>query len=202
VIAPAPAERPWVHASNGDRIVLEDPSSITITIDEIAHVLSNLCRFGGRTRWFYSVAQHSILVSRLVPPELAAAGLLHEIDEAYLGLDVATPLKRLLPGLEILAWRWQLEGERVFGVPINHHKVKEADVIALATERRDLLTDPYRHQWSEPYESAVPHPDRIVPLLPQEAEAAFHIRARELGIGAPVPTLDARLLVQQEGRGP
>lgn len=73
-----------------------NPDHYEYDIKEIAHALSNLCRYTGHTNSFYSVAEHSVLVSRLVPADLALCGLLHDASEAYLG-DVASPLKALLP---------------------------------------------------------------------------------------------------------
>lgn len=71
------------------------PDPRLICIEDIAHSLSLLCRFNGHCKRFYSVAEHSVWVSRLVPPEYALWGLLHDAGEAYFG-DVMSPLKPYL----------------------------------------------------------------------------------------------------------
>lgn len=71
------------------------PDIARIEIEEIAHALAHICRFGGHSPEYYSVAQHSVLVSCLAPVKLKKAALLHDASEAYTG-DVIKPLKNLL----------------------------------------------------------------------------------------------------------
>lgn len=70
------------------------PDDATVDLGDVAHHLSLVCRFGGACSRHYSVAQHCVLVSRVVPATHALAGLLHDAAEAYIG-DVVSGLKRL-----------------------------------------------------------------------------------------------------------
>jgi hypothetical protein len=65
-----------------------------INIEDIAHALSFQCRFSGHIQTFYSVAQHSIHVSELVPIIFRLPALMHDASEAYLA-DLAKPIKIL-----------------------------------------------------------------------------------------------------------
>jgi hypothetical protein len=73
-----------------------NPDPAQVRIYDIAHHLSNTCRFAGATSKFYSVAQHSLLVCALLPldagPWAHLLGLLHDAAEAYL-TDLPTPVK-------------------------------------------------------------------------------------------------------------
>ena len=65
-----------------------------IDIRDIAHHLSLINRYTGATPVAYSVAQHSVAVSRhFIDPELRLAGLLHDAGEYVLN-DIASPVKR------------------------------------------------------------------------------------------------------------
>ena len=154
-----------------------DGLSHVFQIDDIAHALSNLCRFTGHTRSFYSVAQHSYLVSTLVPPEHALAGLLHDAAEAYLG-DVSTPLKRLLPAYKEIERRIEAGIFAQFGLPADLPAcVKQADRTMLATEMRDLMPN----HGDLGYDVGRPCATLVVrPQTPEMAKAFFLARFEEL----------------------
>lgn len=73
-----------------------DPRVQEIRLEDIAHALSRICRFNGHVRSHYSVAQHAVLVSHLVPKYLALEALHHDDAEAYLA-DLVRPVKRHIP---------------------------------------------------------------------------------------------------------
>jgi len=86
----------WITTNSGKRFDFTQPFDNTFDIHDIAHALAHINRFTGHTDQPYSVAQHSVYVSNIVPPRYALAGLMHDAAEAYLG-DVSAPLKALLP---------------------------------------------------------------------------------------------------------
>ncbi len=175
---PAPAT-PYVSTFLGNRFYPAAPRIEDVHIEDIAHGLAFQCRFNGQTRAFYSVAQHSLLVAGLVPARLRLAALLHDAAEAYLG-DMVKPLKALFPEFSRLEEGvMTIIGER-FGVAgFRNPAIKRADLIALATEKRDLM--PHSCEPWATLAGITPVPARIRPLAPQEAKAAFLERFHELG---------------------
>jgi len=89
--------RPIIVTHEGVVFPFDDVKEEHIMIEDIAHALSHLCRFMGHTNMFWSVAQHSLLVSEKMPggPEDKLVGLLHDAAEAYTN-DLASPLKAFL----------------------------------------------------------------------------------------------------------
>ncbi|MFA5241558.1 MAG: phosphohydrolase [Sulfuricella sp.] len=161
----------YVSTYLGNRFYPLEPRIVDVAIEDIAHGLSYQCRFNGQTSAFYSVAQHSLIVASLVPDELKFAALLHDAAEAYLG-DMVKPLKVLLPSFsQIEDSVTQIIGQR-FGVNLSHNPaIKRADLISLATEKRDLM--PYSAEpWSY-LEGVKPCHEIIRPMPPEEAKQAF-----------------------------
>lgn len=78
-----------------------DPAACDVTIMDIAQPLSNVCRFAGQLPYFYSVAQHSVNASYIVPPEFAFDALMPDTAEAFTG-DIVTPLKVAVPAFKQL----------------------------------------------------------------------------------------------------
>lgn len=125
---------------SGKKIVYDDLRPEMFDIRDIAHALSNICRFGGHIEQFYSVAQHSVMVSKIVPKHLALAALLHDASEAYLS-DIVRPAKRMLPQYKELELKLQLVIEERFKVTFDHEEIHIADNRALYAEAEHFYGD-------------------------------------------------------------
>ncbi len=168
-----------IMTRSGFEFDLIDPSKNRFTVEDIAHALSNTCRYCGHVSEFFSVAQHSVMVSRLVPEQHAMIGLMHDASEAFIG-DVAKPLKELLPDYKQVEARIEEFVLGRFGIDPHHMPpdIKRADMIALLTEQRDLMHGPDKDvmkKWNiEPLQ------EKIIPLPPKEAKELFLERYREI----------------------
>lgn len=164
----------FIQTYTGKIIYNKNLGQNDICIEDIARSLSNKCRFGGHCK-FYSVAQHSILVSKLVTPDLAMQALLHDAAEAYI-CDVPRPWKKLLP-LIIQTEEMYLKAiMKKFAQPWPiADAVWNADDAILHTEAMALFGDV--EHWCLKIEPAIID---IVPLSPKKSERAFLARYREL----------------------
>lgn len=187
----------WIQTATGRRFWPLDPRPEDVSIRDIAHALSLICRFVGHALEFYSVAQHSVLVSRLaMTREEALWFLLHDAAEAYIG-DISRPLKRSLwadlgpeqmtsiRNVELKLLRCVGEALDLPTLPKKDTteaddmtvRLHEADCVLLATECRDLMV---RGPSWRSLEGIEPLPDKIEPLPPKEAKSLFLARYEEL----------------------
>lgn len=172
----------WMQTFTGRMFYPYDMRPGDFCIEDIAHALSMLCRYGGHSQRFYSVAEHSWHVSRLVPPEHALAGLMHDATEAYL-VDMPRPIKQGFPqykAMEAEIWR-HLAAE--FGLANEHPAdVERVDGEMLWHEMKALLRPlPPGTQWGmgRP-QPAVLRPEIINCWGPKMAEQRFLERFKEL----------------------
>ncbi len=167
----------WIQTYTGRKFWPLDPRVEEIFIEDIAHALSLICRFGGHCRPFYSVAQHSVMVSRIVAKGHELAALLHDAPEAYIG-DMVRPLKQHMPDfLDADSWISSCVEERFGLTPgaLSSVEVKLADDTMLATELRDLMADgPARQEWAPSrIADSTPISEILETWTPQEAEREF-----------------------------
>lgn len=130
-----------INLIGGRQIDLRYPRVEDILITDIAGALSKICRFAGHVPNFYSVAQHSVLVSRALPESLALAGLLHDASEAYLN-DITRALKHSpeMVGYRQLEDRMQRTIFRAFNLPEDMDaSIKRADQELAHIEMRTML---------------------------------------------------------------
>lgn len=144
------------------------------TIEDIAHNLSNTCRFSGAVEKAYNVAQHSVLVSHVVPEEHALAGLMHDSSEAFLG-DMTSPLKVIIPQYK----KFEKKVEKFMFDKMNlpfpmHPAIKLADIKVFLAENEDL-----RGIYSD-MGDITRYPKKIVPWTPARAKKEFLKRFEEL----------------------
>lgn len=169
--------------SSSELFNLSNPLAKGVNLFDIAHSLSRVQRFTGHLDhdetpdFTYSVGQHSIMVSRLVSPEFALEGLLHDGAEAYVN-DLSTPLKNKVGAAykDIENGIHAAIAER-FSIPtIMSPEVKVADRVALNAESSSLFPDDERLNQSNVNFAWM----EIKPMRPDEVRRAFLERFIEL----------------------
>lgn len=170
----------WMQTFTGRQFYPLAPRPEDVDPVDIAHALSLICRYGGHTRRFYSVAEHCVLMSRAVAPEHALFALLHDATEAYVG-DMVRPLKLHMLEYRQVEWNvWEAITIR-FGLALTGRalprEVKEADNRILLDERAAVLSPPPA-DWA--VEDLQPLGVQIQCWPPEMAEHAYTERLREL----------------------
>lgn len=174
----------WIHTYTGRAFEPLAPCAADVDIHDIGHALAMKCRFNGHCRRFYSVAEHSVRLSRLVSPQWAFEALMHDAAEAYLP-DIPRTLKHWIGtwGLTPARSFRELEHEimRIIAECFEltypfPDEIHENDLRLLVTEGRDLMAPPPK-PWGI---GELPFAETIIPWSPEESEARFRQRFVEL----------------------
>ena len=172
--------KPIIYTSTGVKFDIFDPDLDDIRIEDIAHALSNVCRYGGHSKEHYSVAQHSCIVSDYCSPENKLWGLLHDASEAYIG-DVVAPLKHT----EEFEFYLKVEEDLMnlvcekFGLEYEApEEIKYWDLVIRSTEIRDISSIPLYL-----IDRNYPPTDKIIhPLNPKESKERFLLKFHQLNL--------------------
>lgn len=177
----------FIQTWSGRKFDFFNPDPDSIVLEDIAHALSNICRFGGHISRFYSVADHSLNVARIVAwkganlPTVRAA-LFHDAQEAFVG-DIVTPFKHLLPQAMELERKLACMILRKFGIDeaeVDFAAVKRADATMLVVEAKALFNFPPLEDWTSAYETERILARPYISQSPREAEQNFLAAARLL----------------------
>lgn len=170
-----------IRLLSGAMFDYNNPRATEVQIEDIAGALSKVCRFAGHIPQFYSVAQHAVNASRIVPPEHAFDALMHDTAEAFTN-DLPTPLKFAIPVFRELEVRIESAmGQRFgFAYPLPE-PVRLADLQMLSIEKVRLKLDHSHWDCLTGIETAhIEHLVDLSPMTPCRAERLFLDRFAEL----------------------
>jgi hypothetical protein len=176
----------WMQTYSGRQFFPFSPVLQDIHIVDIAHHLSLQTRYNGACTAFYSVAQHSVLVSQVCKPEDALWGLLHDGSEFIFG-DMPRPIKHSGLLEEYRCYEKALQAlicKRYNLDPQEPESVKWADGALLSTEKRDLMRGGMLGQpdknWLHGALQVSALSPKIIPWDSRDAEYEFMARYKEL----------------------
>ncbi|MEQ8345048.1 MAG: hypothetical protein RIB84_23740 [Sneathiellaceae bacterium] len=182
---PGAAVWPYAGTASGRFVSLVAPAPAQISIRDIAHHLALQCRWAGATAAHYSIAQHSVLVAELLPPDprLRALGLLHDAHEFVTG-DICTPMKQAIGVRSDIERLPRIQARLDTAIHIacgldNPYPGDEGPAIAAAdramlwAEARDLCHPALTAVIHGEFRVPDPVPGRIKPWPWPEAEARF-----------------------------
>ncbi len=171
----------WIQTYTGKKFHPLEPHLEDIDIEDISWSLSNQCRYNGHCNRFFSVAQHSVILSAYCKPEDALWGLLHDAAEAYLS-DIPRPLKMLPEFRFYKIFELQLQQQicRRFGLPLEEpEEIHFLDRKMLVTEARDLMS-PLHPEWHYKEPEYEAFSDLITPVSCHRSHEMFMRRYWEL----------------------
>ena len=177
-----------ILTSTGKWFDILTPNPSFIDLRDIASALSKLCRFGGHCKQFYSVAEHSLLVAKMMRQRnrnssiLIRWALLHDASEAYV-VDIPRPAKRQLSEYMKIEDKIQRTIAERYGLPWPMpHEVHEADSNILSLELRAYMLEQPEHMLPPLPTIGLADGLPAKTLSPRMAERAFLKEAKALEI--------------------
>jgi hypothetical protein len=163
----------WMTLVSGRKFWPFDPSVEDVFINDIAHSLSMQCRYGGHSPRFYSVAEHSVLLSQRVSPENQLWALLHDSPETYVK-DTIRPIKHSFPQLSEMEDSIMRVIAQKYGLPPEMpQEVKDADDELLREECVALYGWDVYKTWGVYREGTKSYPGIFSYYPPEEAKKLF-----------------------------
>ena len=179
-----PTQLPWITTYSGRRFFLTRATPNDIFIEDIAHGLSNICRYVGQCREFYSVAEHSVRMAEVaLTPRMKLLALLHDAPEAYIG-DMGSLLKASLPQYKavesylmgVIGKRFSLEEPTSFEIATTKlldEQIRTPEVLSLFPVHEGWVLLDFDSGTLKPYGT-------IHPWSPKKAERKFFKMFKEL----------------------
>ena len=199
----------FIWTTGGRRISLVNPTVEDVAPELIAGPLSRLCRWTGHVGCdLYSVAQHCVVVSHLLTPEHALAGLLHDAAEPFTG-DLNSPMKAIMRSVrfcgkcgsdrqpcgsafDVIGANFDALISERYRVDLSHPDIHIADAVAAIFEARILVGVP-DEELAAFFGDLMPVAEllamtlpasvgsMLAPLAPRDAERCWLQRLDELG---------------------
>jgi uncharacterized protein len=163
----------WIETFNSKKFHFIDPRPEEIQIQDISLALARKCRFNSYCRFFYSVAQHSIMCAKFCKNYKLEA-LLHDAAEAYIG-DITRPVKTAFPEIRKIEENIEKAIAAKFNLQYPWPKeIKTIDNILLAVEKRDLFSQDLEWEIQHEYpEKSIKHIPNIKPMSIYKAAYEF-----------------------------
>ena len=142
----------WIEIGDGTPFYFTDPRPGSLSAETIATALARICRYGGHTKRFYSVAEHCILMADFVAtqewatPQDVLMALHHDDTEVIIG-DLPRPIKATMPEFK----KAEMVLDRFIAQEFDLHRefpswLKEYDTRILVNERAEIMR-PSSNDW-------------------------------------------------------
>ena len=175
----------YIETVSGIKFEFTNPKPEQFDIKDIAHALAMNCRYTGHSNVFYSVAEHSWQMARMLsnlPKEVQLGALLHDASEAYI-TDIASPIKQHLPDYQMMEDNILSALFDKYGLEYPMHPaIKVADRAMLSIEAHYLLPSQGNDwgMWKEINRPKIDVVYRPIGMEPRQAKANFLDKYYEL----------------------